>query len=594
MYTPIPTIIGQAVQYFQQGDLEQSQALLAKVLKTEPRNFDALHIGGVIRAMQGRRSEAIELFRKALSINKKHSFLQFNIAKALSESGNDEEALIHHKWATQLAPNHAEAWLNFGHSLLNLGRYDEATAALEKAKAINPGYAAAWCNLGLSLHKQGKNNEALAAIDKAIALQPDLAEAYNNKGIVFDESDQSEEALRCYQQALQVNPNYTEALLNTGIKLADLNRHEDALRHLDQAIALDASAQAWNYKATSQLALGQADEAKASYRQALAIQPDHADAEANLGQLLLQTGDFEAGWEMLEKRWESKDQPLKQIQTRRPRWTGSATDQPVLLWGEQGIGDQVLYGSILSELSIFPQKKIVALDKRLLALFARSMPNFDFIDLAQVNDDLDFGLQLPLGSLPKLFRPTKESFLAAHHPYLRADKDRTEALRAKIARPGKIVCGVSWSSNRKILGKHKSISLEQLLPPLASDDVHFVNLQYGDTTAERQSLQEKFAVTVQNVDEIDTFNDLDGLAALISACDLVISTSNTTVHLAGALGKTVLLLLPCGKRKIWYWSEFDGKNLWYPSIHSFTQIEPGQWTQPIDQLRQYIESKSWN
>lgn len=594
MYTQIPALIGHAVQHFQRGQLQQAQAILNQVLDTQPRNFDALHILGVIYATQERRSEAIELFRKALLISKNHSFLQFNLAKALSESGNDREALSHHKRATQLAPDHAEAWLNYGRSLLNLEQPQEAAAAFRKAACINPGYASAWCNLGLALHKQGESDEALAALDKAIDLQPALAEAYNNKGIVLDGMERSEEALGWYERALTTNPAYADAWLNKGVRLADLNRHEEALHCLDQAIALTPTAQAWNYKATSQQALGLIDEAKASYRQALAVQPDYTDAEANLGQLLLQTGDFVAGWEMLEKRWQSKDQPLKQIQTLRPRWTGSKSDQPVLLWGEQGIGDQVLYSSILPELSNLAPKKLVALDRRLLTLFARSMPGFDFIDLTQVSDALDFATHIPLGSLPQLFRPSRASFAMARHPYLRADHERVDSLRRIITRPGKLVCGISWSSNRKILGKHKSISLEQMLPPLASDHFHFVNLQYGDTTAERESLRERFSIAVQNVDEIDTFNDIDGLAALIAACDFVISTSNTTVHLAGALGKDVLLLLPSGKRKIWYWSEFDGENLWYPTIRTFTQSEPGQWTQPVNQVRQYLESNKWN
>ncbi|MDP3700020.1 MAG: hypothetical protein Q8R72_03855 [Hylemonella sp.] len=148
--------------------------------------------------------------------------------------------------------------------------------------------------------------------------------------------------------------------------------------------------------------------------------------------------------------------------------------------------------------------------------------------------------------MPHHFRPTLASFAAARHPYLVTDPAHTAALRQKITQPGKRVVGVSWSSSGK------SIGLEPMLLPLASEPLHFVNLQHGDTAAERKALQALHGITVQNVDEVDNFNDIDGLAALIDACDIVITTSNTTAHLAGALGKETLLLLPLGKGKLWY------------------------------------------
>jgi tetratricopeptide (TPR) repeat protein len=592
MYAQPPALIAQAVQHFQAGQLPQATALLEKVLSAQPRNFDALHILGVVRAMEGRPGQAVDLFRKALTLNKNHSFLQFNMAKALAEMGRDEEALVHHRWATRLAPDHAEAWLNFGLSLLNLGQHEEAAAAFEKATAINPRYAAAWSNLGLARNRLGTSQQALEALQRALDLQPDLAEAHNNLGTVLDELERGEEALASYDRALQLKPGYAEAWLNKAVKLADLNRGDEALVCFDRAIELSPRpAKAWNYKATCLLSLGRTQEAIAGFRQALSLQPDYPSAEANLGQLLLQAGDFGAGWDMLEQRWRAGDEAPQAISTRRPRWSGAPSDRRVLLWGEQGIGDQILYSSILPDLRGLPGKKLVAVDKRLLALYARSMPEFEFVDLAQVNDDLAFDEHLPLGSLPQLFRRSIESFAAGRHPFLQADPARVQGLRAQIARPGKLVCGVSWSSTRKIIGKHKSINLEQMLLPLASAGLHFVDLQYGDTADEREALKMRHGIEVQKVEEIDNFSDIDGLAALIQACDLVISTSNSTAHLAGALGKETLLLLPSGKRKIWYWTEFDGRNLWYPTVRAYTQTVPGQWEQPVAELRQDLERR---
>lgn len=493
MYPHIPLLINQAIQSFQQGDHLKASELLSKVLVAQPRNFDALHILGVIRAMQGNRAEAIELFKKALSVSKNNNFLHFNLAKALSESDRDAEALVHHRKATQLAPDHAEAWLNYGKSLVTLEKQEDALVAFSKALEINPQYA----------------------------------EAQNNKGLV----------------------------------LADLGQIEAAVACFDQAIA---------------------------------AQPALIDAHWNRALQLLKLGNYAAGWDKFDYRWQMDEQDTPKLVSSKPLWAGDKSDQSLLIWAEQGIGDQVLYASVLPDIAAFPQRKQVAVDRRLIPLFERSMPGFEFLDINQVSDALDFAQHLPMGSLPRYFRPSKESFAAARYPYLLADPTWVTVLRQKIQPTGKLVCGVSWSSSRKSIGKYKSISLEQMLMPLAADKLHFVNLQYGDTTVERAALQAQHGIALQNVDEVDNFNDIDGLAALIQACDVVITTSNTTAHLAGALGKETLLLLPFGKGKLWYWIEHEGKNPWYPSISLFAQEHPGQWQEPLERIRVHLENKSWN
>lgn len=478
-----------ALGHFERGEFDQASALLRRRLESQPRDFDALHMMGVIHAMQGRPELAVDLLSKALSVKRNHAHVHFNLARALIDLERHEQALPHHRKATELAPKHPVAWLNYGKSLFELGRL----------------------------------NESLVAFDRALQIQPAYAEAWNNKGRVLGELERGSESIVCYEQAIA---------------------HQDELR----------------------------------------------DAHWNLALQRLVRGEFASAWDDFEFRWgtEGYQKPVWAAATRV--WTGGTSVQPLLLWGEQGIGDQILYASILPELAALPQKKYVALDKRLLPLFRRSMPGFDFVDLATLNDDLGFAEQLPLGSLPRLFRPDLASFTRARHPYLQADTNRSLELRGRIAREGKLVCGVSWSSNRKSIGRHKSLGLEQMLLPLASQRLHFVDLQYGDTTVERHALQQAHGIEVQHLDEVDNFHDIDGLAALIQACDVVITTSNSTAHLAGALGKTTLLLLPSGKGQLWYWAEINGTIPWYPSIQTFRQRETGNWQHPLQAIKAALET----
>lgn len=483
-------LLPQALQYFQRGELDQAGNLLRRVLDSQPRDFDALHMMGVIHAMQGQAEMAIPLLSKALAVKKNNPFVYFNLARALIDVGRHEEALPHHRKATELAPGHAAAWLNYGKSLFELERI----------------------------------GESITAFDQALRIQPDYAEALNNKGRALTELGRIPESIACFQQAISHQPGLT-------------------------------------------------------------------DAHWNLALERLKLGEFAPAWNDFEFRWDTEGYTKPAWAAQKPDWQGAASTTPLLLWGEQGIGDQILYGSILPELAALPQKKHVALDQRLIPLFARAMPGFEFVDLAMVSDDLGFAEHLPLGSLPRLFRPDLPSFASARSPYLQADAERTGELRRKITRSDQLICGISWHSKREKIGACKRLPLAQLLTPLASPGLHFVDLQYGDTAAERQALQHEHGIEVQHLDEVDNFHDIDGLAALIQACDVVITTSNSTAHLAGALGKTTMLLLPLGKGQFWYWAEIEGRVPWYPSIRAFRQQEPGKWSEPLRAIKAALETR---
>lgn len=595
MFTqPLP-LVQQALLHFNQGKLADAASLLTKALSIQPRHFDALHLLGVVRAMEGSRHESIELFKKAIGINKNHGFLQFNYAKALSDVRRDDEALLHHKRATSLMPDHADAWLNFGISLHRLGQDVEAIKTFKKALEVNPRYAAAWSNLGMAQHSLGQTEAALESLHRATELAPDFDIAYNNLGTVLKDTERTEEAMTSFNRAIELSPQYSDAWYNKGILLAEGDQHSDAILCFDRAIQADSNHfKSHSFKASSLVALGDKEGALAHYQKAIEIQPDYAIAHTNLAQLMLEQGYFNSAWDHLEYRWSVLDEKIRPIDTRKPKWDGNPSDQPLLLWGEQGIGDQILYGSILPELETLPQRKMVALDKRLISLFQRSMPSFDFVNLEEASDAMNFAAQLPLGSLPRLYRTNWESFGRARNPYLLPDKKRSDILRECISNGGKLICGVSWSSNRKVLGKQKSVRLIEMLRDFSSSNLHFVDLQYGDTSAERAEVKQSLGIEIQHIDEIDNFNDIDGLAALIAACDVVLCTSNSTAHLAAALGKKVLLLLPIGKSKIWYWSSIYGRNPWYPSVQPFIQESPGKWDLPLRQLKLYLDGMQCN
>lgn len=620
MNPKIAALINHAVQHFHNGDLEPAEQVLKKVLRKQPGNFDALHILGVIKGLEDDKEEAIRLFKKALLINEGNNFVYFNLAKALSESGRDEESLPHHAKATELAPDHHEAWLNYGRSQTNLGLHEQAIASYDRAIQLNSDYAEAWYNKGVALDQLKRHHESIAAYGQALRIRPDFVDAWINKGAALDELKRYDEALVAYEQALRFQPASAKAWANRGLTLHELKRYEEALADYERALSIQPdnsvawtnkgftlgelkrydealsalgraidiqpdNIRAWTNKGFTLGELKRYDEAMAVYTAALSIQPDDAETNHNLAHLYLLRMQFDKGWEQYEWRWLARTTfNSPRLTTQKPLWDGGRSGERLLVWGEQGIGDQILYGSLLGELRQYPQKKIISVDSRLIPLFRRVFPEYEYPGGLSEAGKLDYDFQIPMGSLGRYFRHSPQDFSGGQYPYLKADEALAARIRQQIRKEDGLLCGLSWKSNNKNFGDDKSLSLLNLLPILSLKNCQFVDLQYGDTGIERSPLEEKFGISIHGVDGIDNYSNIDGLASVIEACDLVVTVSNTTAHLAGALSKKTLLLLPFSRGKLWYWHHINGRSLWYPSVSVFEQPAPGDWAAPVAQI----------
>jgi len=144
------------------------------------------------------------------------------------------------------------------------------------------------------------------------------------------------------------------------------------------------------------------------------------------------------------------------------------------------------------------------------------------------------------------------------------------------------------SQNTEI-GKEKSLSLTELLPILSIPNITFINLQYGETKKEINSILNQSGIEIYTIDEIDNFNDLDGFASLVDACDYIVTTGNVTAHIAGALNKKTYLILPFAHGKIWYWGDSSGHSLWYPSIEIIRSPGFDSWDVPINNLSKKLK-----
>ncbi|HYA28022.1 MAG TPA: hypothetical protein VEI95_04340 [Acidobacteriota bacterium] len=198
--------------------------------------------------------------------------------------------------------------------------------------------------------------------------------------------------------------------------------------------------------------------------------------------------------------------------------------------------------------------------------------------------------QTSIADLGYHFRPDWASFPKRKKGYLVADPGRTTKLRSQLASDGKKVIGVSWRSISPRFGQNKSAQLDDFIKIFKLPDVCLVDLQYGDTGKERRALQQAAGISVIRVEDIDNTQDIDGLAALMCACDAVATVSNTTAHLAGALGRPTWVFVPYGFAQMWYWFEGKSQSPWYPHVEVRRQNENQSWKDLISPAAEEIAS----
>ncbi len=478
-------------------------------------------------------------------------------ARAHLAAGRHAEALADIDRQLVHTPRQVAALVQRSLVLILMARHDEALVAASRATRQAPHDPNAHSYCGSALLQLGRLDEALASYDRVIALAPGAAVAHYNRANALRRLGRWQDALSSLQTALQLKPDYPDALTLAGLLMQSAGDYDMALQCFDQALALN---------------------------------PQAADAHYNRGLLLLALGRFDEGWD--EYAWRLRwDTAIRQGQSRvvdrlAPDWDGQPLDGPLLVLPEQGLGDQIFYAGMLADLEAAMPGATICTEPRLLPLLSRSLSKLCFTTPEQLRSKPQaFGAQAHIASLGKVFRSQARDLTRVRTGYLKADAAQSAALRSRLRRPGKVVCGLSWISKNHEFGHNKSLDLMQLRPLLELPGIDFIDLQYGDTSAERQAIANTRGLTVKKLDDIDNFHDIDGLAALINACDIVLTVSNTTAHLACALGKPVLIMVPASGSLFWYWHINRADSPWYPTAVLLRPGPDGAWSDVLSTAR---------
>ena len=489
-------------------------------------------------------------------------------------------------------------------------RHAEAEAICMRLLERDPDDAEALHVAGLAANATGRKALGLASLQKAARLAPNHAQLHYNLAVTYGEAGRDAEAMLSYRNCLRLQPGHADAMWNYGELLRLSERFDLAVELFERLI--DAGRiypGIYHRTAVCYTFLGRMDAAAQMYEQELATGAfDKSLTLWEYSHLLLNIGDFARGWRAYERRFDSPKTSVSAHPFPYPRWNGeSLADRTLLVHGEQGLGDELMFASCMPDLLAKAQAEggrvIVACAPALQRLFAAAWPQAQVLAHQQMQAPAQIGVQtrvdyqLPIGSLALHFRSSAESF-RGQKPYLHADAQRVEAYRASMATlaPRSVKAlrvGVTWGSNpalhhRKaaVRATHKSIAPRVMLP-LASEGACFVSLHYRELGRSAAEIPE-----LDPLDFSEELVDLAETAALIEAMDLVITVDTSIAHLAGALGKETWLLLM--KQADWRWGRSSSKCVWYPSVRMFRQSVQGAWAPVIEQVASALRERIAN
>ena len=570
------------------GQLAEAEAIYRQILAHHPNHADTRHLLGAIAVALGRWDQALELIGSAIALRPDVAVYHGNLGEAYRRLGRHEEAVGSLRQALALAPDSAEALNNLGCTLAALGRSEEAIERLNRAVALKPDYADAWGNLAKAYLDRGRSlesraaglSEAVAAARRAVQLQPDFGEAWHHLGCALADQGGWLESLVALRRSRELLPRSTEVLNNLGQALLELAQRGTGadLAFFAEAISCFRQIVAWNPMVAEAHAnlgaalseTGQYEGALEAYRETLRIRPEFAEVHLNYALLLLQLERYAEGWLEHEWRWRCPHFLHRRRPFSAPVWDGRVDRSlTVLIHAEQGFGDTLQFFRYWPFVAERVGRVVIESHAELVRLLAGNVPpgieviahrRLDVVGLPA------FDTHLPMMSLPltlNRFDP-RDSLSPGAPAYLRADPGLRERWMTQLGpRRGLRVGLVGAGSPEHHHDYRRSIDAVHLAPLLEMPGIEFHSLQPGA------------AALAGLIDWTSALTDFAESAALVAELDLVIAVDTSIAHLAGAVGKPVWLLLPLVPD--WRWGFVGESTPWYPSMRLFRQTVRGDW-----------------
>ncbi|MGE0719161.1 MAG: tetratricopeptide repeat protein [Alphaproteobacteria bacterium] len=461
-----------------------------------------------------------------------------------------------------------------------------ALAAVEPLVAAEPGNPDGHGLLAGLLGELGEHAAAATSYATALRLRPGHLPTVNLLAGALLRTNQVEKALAVLEPVAAAARDDVALQTTYSVALYRADRFTEAEAAARRAIARDRTAiAAWVNLGSARRLQGDNTGALAAADTAVRLAPDLAEAQFNRALALLSLGRLDEGWAAHEWYWKQPfvvPRPLPQ-----PWWDGTPIDGTVAIWGEQGIGDEIWSSAFLPPLIAAGRKLVVECAPRLAPLFARSFPGVEVVPATTPVDPRlfasDIVAQTPITRLPALAWRT-DGVAARPDARLSPDPARAAALRDRYARlaDGRRIVGIAWRS-RKPDGQRVELPLDAWAPIIMRRDLFVVDLQYGDTAADRALAMERFGVAIHRDPEVDSLADFDGFAAQVAAMDHVATTVNATVATALAMGVPTLVAVRAHQPD-WRYPPGRPDSPWLPGARLFRQTDPARWEDVLEAI----------
>jgi len=510
---------------------------------------------------------------KALEQDEHNGVGWYLLGIALERAGDFATSIRAYEAALQLLPDHGEVACDLGRLALRLGMKPQAEDLFRRYLDRYPGDAEAANNLVCAIREQGRHDDAIETLRPAILKSPENAMLWNTMGTIVSDQGDFANAEVFIREALRLQPDFPKARHNLANVMLMRGEVADALVENGAAL-VDVRAE-----------------------------DDRQMMRLARSSMLLCAGRIGEGWDEYESRVHPKFTGRTAYAVERPRWEPGAdlAGRSFLAVGEQGLGDEVLFANVLPDLveRLGPDGKLLlAVEKRLVPLFQRAFPkavvgpHATYEVSGRLNRVIPFiedagpiDLWSPMASLLREFRRSVEDF-PAHRSFLAADPKRVAHWRKvlKQAPAGRKV-GLLWKSAINADARHRYFApFDGWAPVLAQQGVCFVNLQYGDCAEELAAAKRDFGVEIWSPPGIDLKQDLDEVAALCCAMDLVVGFANATLNIAAACGTPNFLISVPGA-----WTRLGTETMpWYPSTRVFLPPGFGEWEAVMGQVAEAV------
>jgi tetratricopeptide (TPR) repeat protein len=573
----------------------RAEESFARAIELAPDDLQYLSEMGSLQLELGKPAAAEKIFRELKRRSPGLLAASVNLGSALMAQNRLDEATESLNEALKQDPFCVQALSNLGAICVKQKNIPEAQRLLERALEFDPLCFEARVNLAVVFQKQWKWEKALRILEDVARIRPDSPELRYNLGRAYWHRGNYPAAEQALRDVTRLAPEIIDAAVDLGKVLYETGRAEEAVEQMRSVLQRNPERPLAHVSLGFALeTMGEFDQAMACYEKALALDANDIQAHVNRGVLRILTGDFERGWPEYEWRVRTEELVASYGRFPFPRWDGSPlAGRTLLVHAEQGLGDEIMYGSCVPELIAQAGHCVIECADKLQPLFARSFPQATVRGMAKgdaaewLKDVPAIDVQIPAASLPLHLRRKAADF-PRDRPYLTADAGKIANWRARLGKlPGGLKIGLSWRGGVPLTGNVlRSIPLERMLPVLQQEGVSFVSLQYGEARGDLDRLARLHDISIEHWQEaIDSYEET---AALMCALDLTITVCTAVVHLGGALGRPVWTMAPL-KPEARYGVSGDTMP-WYGSVRMFRQPAYADWDSVIARVSRELSA----